>query len=342
MVYYLSIYAKSCIFERMKDIMKYENVKCPYCEKKFTEDSDIVVCPECGTPHHRDCYLDNGACANERKHFDGFEWKNPSAQKAQSLPEELKYDRQREEEQSPNGAVPAVEVGPDGMPRPVFRIIRGSEKIGEHTVEEFGEVIVKNNRRYIPKFLMLQKTGSKLSVNWAAFLFGPLWLLYRKMYAYAAAVMILVSFFPLLFIGDTVKYSTALQKAYYDTAQLSLQSADITEEELMQQSKKIADELPEKPKAMVLSSLVEISSCVVLGLFGNYIYMRRCNKILKKADEDGLSGEQRKQYLSKVGGCSIAAVVLGYLVYAVVLTAAAQIYAKTGMDPGDILRRHIK
>ena len=37
--------------------MKYENETCPVCGEKFTADSDVVVCPDCGTPHHRECYL---------------------------------------------------------------------------------------------------------------------------------------------------------------------------------------------------------------------------------------------------------------------------------------------
>ena len=48
--------------------MKYSNYKCPICNNQFTEDDDVVVCPECGTPHHRECYVQNGNCANADKH----------------------------------------------------------------------------------------------------------------------------------------------------------------------------------------------------------------------------------------------------------------------------------
>ena len=43
---------------------------CPYCGKNFESGDDIVVCPECGTPHHRDCYKEHSACANEEKHSE--------------------------------------------------------------------------------------------------------------------------------------------------------------------------------------------------------------------------------------------------------------------------------
>ena len=34
--------------------MKYTGIPCAACGKKFTAEDDVVVCPECGTPHHRD------------------------------------------------------------------------------------------------------------------------------------------------------------------------------------------------------------------------------------------------------------------------------------------------
>jgi len=46
----------------------FEGNKCPYCGKEFISTDDIVVCPECGTPHHRACYKEHNACANVSKH----------------------------------------------------------------------------------------------------------------------------------------------------------------------------------------------------------------------------------------------------------------------------------
>ena len=31
--------------------MDFYKYKCPVCNKQFKEGDDIVVCPECGTPH---------------------------------------------------------------------------------------------------------------------------------------------------------------------------------------------------------------------------------------------------------------------------------------------------
>lgn len=36
--------------------MDYRGQHCPICGKEFCDGDDIVVCPECGTPYHRECY----------------------------------------------------------------------------------------------------------------------------------------------------------------------------------------------------------------------------------------------------------------------------------------------
>ena len=53
---------------------RFTNKLCPVCEKRFGEKDDIVVCPECGTPHHRECYAKNNSCGLVTYHVEGFEW----------------------------------------------------------------------------------------------------------------------------------------------------------------------------------------------------------------------------------------------------------------------------
>ena len=38
--------------------------KCFVCGQVFTDNDDVVVCPDCGTPYHRACWQKNGACVN--------------------------------------------------------------------------------------------------------------------------------------------------------------------------------------------------------------------------------------------------------------------------------------
>ena len=55
--------------------MRYENEICQGCGKIMHEGEDIVVCPECGTPQHRECYNAENRCVNTHLHEDGYVWR---------------------------------------------------------------------------------------------------------------------------------------------------------------------------------------------------------------------------------------------------------------------------
>lgn len=55
--------------------MEYINEICQGCGRKFADGDDVVVCPECGTPQHRECYQKENKCVNEHLHSDNYEWK---------------------------------------------------------------------------------------------------------------------------------------------------------------------------------------------------------------------------------------------------------------------------
>lgn len=52
----------------------YTGYRCPVCGKAFIGGEDIVVCPDCGAPHHRECYRSLGHCAYEERHALGEQW----------------------------------------------------------------------------------------------------------------------------------------------------------------------------------------------------------------------------------------------------------------------------
>ena len=81
--------------------MRYENVNCAACGKTFTESDDVVVCPICGTPHHRACWMETGRCANTELHAAGYAWEFPA--------EELR----RREAAARDAATPKPEVRDD-------------------------------------------------------------------------------------------------------------------------------------------------------------------------------------------------------------------------------------
>ena len=56
-------------------LFDYTGCECKSCGKKFTSEDDIVVCPECGTPYHRECWKKEGKCINTELHESHRSWK---------------------------------------------------------------------------------------------------------------------------------------------------------------------------------------------------------------------------------------------------------------------------
>ena len=56
--------------------MEFTQYSCPVCGERFKNGDDVVVCPDCGAPHHRQCYekLDN--CFFADKHREGFNFES--------------------------------------------------------------------------------------------------------------------------------------------------------------------------------------------------------------------------------------------------------------------------
>jgi len=182
---------------------KYENQTCEVCGLKFDKDDDIVVCPDCGTPHHRHCWMDNGHCINAGKHGTDYEWKP-------------------EVKEIPAGAVVCPDCGTqlaagtlfcENCGKPVNRqqpsqayTTPGGGRIEVHTIPPYGmgfnspalageidEVPVKdiaayigpNAHYYLQKFRKLEKNKKAITINFTAFFFRPIWFLYRKMWKMA-------------------------------------------------------------------------------------------------------------------------------------------------------------
>lgn len=61
--------------------MDYSNHRCPVCENPFDKDSEIVVCPDCGAPHHRECYEKLNHCYYKDKHSENFDFKTETENK---------------------------------------------------------------------------------------------------------------------------------------------------------------------------------------------------------------------------------------------------------------------
>lgn len=67
----------------------YEGSKCIVCDKTFDKSDDIVVCPDCGTPYHRDCYKQVGECINTELHSEGVSWNQKKLNEENALKESM-------------------------------------------------------------------------------------------------------------------------------------------------------------------------------------------------------------------------------------------------------------
>ena len=54
--------------------MKYTGNICKGCGEAFDDNDDVVVCPECGTPQHRECYDKENKCVCAHLHGEAYTW----------------------------------------------------------------------------------------------------------------------------------------------------------------------------------------------------------------------------------------------------------------------------
>ena len=74
----------------------YTGCKCPICQQPFQQNDDIVVCPECGAPYHRECYQAHGHCVFEEKHGSDFVWKPDPVSEQAAQSEQAESSRYRD------------------------------------------------------------------------------------------------------------------------------------------------------------------------------------------------------------------------------------------------------
>ena len=317
--------------------MRYEGALCPFCGEIFDKDSDVVVCPDCGTPAHRSCYKEAGSCKNESRH-GFFKWENPNKPEEEKKAEEIITPLTKVEvEKSKNGYAGEIQISSDGVKQSVLREIRGDEKIGDYTVDDYGKVIDKNINKFIPRFMMFTKTNRRISWNWAAFFFGPFWLAYRKMNKFAGLAMLLIMLIPLIFFSDVLDYYQTTSEMY---SEVMTSTEYATSAELEKALDNLEANMPTQPAAITASTYVEMAVDILCGLYGNYLYFRKCTKILEKASKKETE-EAKAKFIKNKGGRSIASVVLFIIEFYIVSIVVGVVLYYIGTDLGTILRRYI-
>lgn len=204
---------------------RYTGNHCPVCEQAFTDEDDIVVCPDCGTPYHRACWQKVGACMHKSEHAAGFEWQpefGPEADKAAHeatcpncgthntpgavrcshcgcpLPKDdgaanAKADDEKSvpiyardpsavnrNRTAPGPHIDAYGAGADGG---IYRRELGPEDtIDGIKAKDWAAYVGRSPMYYLMQFFRMSMTKQKVAVCLSAFLFGPAYLFYRKMW----------------------------------------------------------------------------------------------------------------------------------------------------------------
>ena len=199
----------------------YMGVTCPYCGQVLTENDDITVCPDCGTPHHRSCYLEHGRCFNEAKHAEGFEWVNRNFEKADR--EEKKkmmicpvcgeeVDRRSEVCPScghrfvPRQPEFSQQAGGYAQQQRVQQISL-TDKIEGVPVKDYLVYLGRGSVRHIMAFKRQEDSGRKTGFTLSALVSPLLFFIYYRMWSCAAPmflVTLLLNFpgFVVLFFGE--------------------------------------------------------------------------------------------------------------------------------------------
>lgn len=198
--------------------MGYVGEKCPVCNKIFTPDDDIVVCPDCGTPHHRDCYTSTMTCANAGFHAEGRKWEKAtvSGPRYRICPVCRFSNSEKEESCQRCGTdLRAVRASGDGGQRQTgdrsgsqwnegFPIPDADELIdpinylgydqnedmGGATMREVSDFVGPNTIYYLPKFKRLKEDGVRPSFNILGLIFPSLFFANRRMWGWAIITVV--------------------------------------------------------------------------------------------------------------------------------------------------------
>ncbi len=286
-----------------------KNQKCAVCLAYLFDEDDVVYCPVCGAPHHRDCYNSLGTCGLEEFHGTDKQYRREeSAEEAEHAPQP-KASQNLTEECMNCGA--KMEKGsrycnscgaPAGMNVPPFmfspfeqrEIIKESAVIEDDvTAKDAAQVVRNNTIRYIPKFFKLTAKNKK-SWNWAAFLLPHGWFAYRKMYKESI-------------ITSLLSIVTVILNFPLSVALLALPTADSSIRNYVQLAEhyaQFANEIDFLPLFLSFAGMVlGFIFRIVCGIYGDYIYRQRVvlSASLIKEAEDKEVAEKKYTGVSFIG-----------------------------------------
>ena len=294
--------------------MDYKGVECPVCKNRFTENDDIVVCPDCGTPHHRACWATVSHCANEDRHKDGFLFENPTRKKLEEVAGQIFDIPQKQEENKSGESQPVIQAPVLGGLGQMGIDFGGKPEIAGIPVEEAMAFVGNDtsSSKLLFKMALIDRFKSP-RMNFVTLLFPYLWFFYRKMYKTGMLVIALLLVVTAVFTnGNTLKYS-------YDTAMLEVQrmQGKISFEEYNAAALELAEKGTGNSYYYDLAPQIGLIAIrVIFAILANKLYLEHMKKQVMKTREECSSMDEYMAALRRKGGKSAGAAVLSVFIYA--------------------------
>ncbi|MDO4608298.1 MAG: RING finger protein [Clostridia bacterium] len=267
--------------------------KCAICASYLFEDDDVVYCPECGAPHHRDCYNSVGHCGFEKLHGTELQYKKPeSSKETDEAPPVIENEPKADSFEKP-----FQQFSPFGFAAPVDADFELDKDI---TAGEAQEFVLQNTHRYIPKFINF-KFGRKASWNWLAFLTPCGWLLSRKMYLWGTIIGALQVAFSMLLLP----FNKAISFVDLSSATNYVEQSNL----IMENIDKIGIIVV---LVALMGTMLDLTLRVLIGVFGDLIYKNHAFSTIRSIKED--KDCDKKITTLKKGGVNIYLGLLGHLV----------------------------
>ncbi len=296
--------------------MKYTNYKCPICSNQFTEEDDVVVCPECGTPHHRECYIQNGACANSDKHGTNepieVEFVDVEEKKEPVLEENETEEKAENSEQLVQEIIEEMKGA------------KGDYMLNGKHVSFYEAAIGKNQKFYIPHFMMMDKTKKAVSWNIAGFFVPLAWCLYRKMYKFAAIIlalyMLIIGFVGYSFVQNEEimnSFTECVQEDpnFYENILLYRTSTNVSLTEKQVKFNELTNNFTLPVPFQIFMYIVIYGTRILMGIYATNLYYKKLTKNIERVEKLDLSPDMKRSILFRKCGTLpfFIAVIVGFL-----------------------------
>ena len=316
------------------DLNRYEGAVCPVCGQAFTQGDDVVVCPACGTPHHRACWMREGRCANEENHASGYTWQGaPQGRDAFEEKTEFGIICPRCGTNSPKDTLFCPNCGqPLGAQQPGNQAPFGGqpyaqsygfvgnmppdETIDGIPVAEVAAYVRTGTVSYLPKFFRMDRAKKKAGWNWGAFFFTPFWFFYRKLYAAGAVVTSLLLALSVAFSGPVEQY----MEAYLQYIEAAMQSQAAAESAFLA----LRGAMPMATLFLGLQLVIHVAC----ALIANRLYFKKTMGDLHMFHEQALEENDYRLQLFRKGGTSLLFGFSAYVLYDIAYMLVTQLLAK--------------